>query len=618
MSTIYQFLATHKGASYKESSIVEHSWLRRKPKISKQPNEISGNSRVHGDITVENQALVIDLLIEIGARYKLDYREIAYLLLIVRVESGFNPDAAAGTTSAAGLGQYTNATVDESKKPIYSKHYLGFDLDLSGEMVFDAQRGAYGALLSYFICKKRTQKFFPNDWESNVYLFHHEGWYFNPTGKEDQDRVKKVRDIIKREILARLDQTERLLKQKSEIQVSLKTSDGKAYVNQPFVMVVPSSSNSKNPASVQQQAGVKVITGFTDGEGKTPKFSVPGLSEVVFTILNSDYRKILQNFPGRGTGKITQHKIKSGDTLGSIAKKHHTTPEALANKNGIGDVNRIKVGQVLHIPNPADETGPSYWWRRPELTWLSSVIAPHIGAEGLEDTSAVIEHKRSHVSLPMGNKAHGADVTHSNIVIAGGKTHAEVAAKKTTQKIPHQTNESQNAKPVTLQTRAKETKKVISGLLYPLAIKATADYHDGARRFGSRRAKGRKHAGIDLYAPAGTVVRAMSDGKVINVYAFYCGTWAIEIDHGSFIARYGEIDPDQNKIFVDKGDTVKRGEQIAVVGVLIGIKVPSNMLHLELYASTSHASLTEKGSPPYQRRNDLFDPTPSIDKASMQ
>ena len=161
-------------------------------------------------------------------------------------------------------------------------------------------------------------------------------------------------------------------------------------------------------------------------------------------------------------------------------------------------------------------------------------------------------------------------------------------------------------------------KNVIAGLAYPLAVKATADYRSGARRFGSNRSNGRKHAGIDLYAPEGTAVRALADGKVISVYPFYAGTYAIEIEHGSFIARYGEVDKSDANIFVAAGETVKRGEQIAVVGKLVGITVPSNMLHLEMYSTTKRSALTVRSNKPYQRRVDLIDPTGSIDQADFE
>jgi len=154
-----------------------------------------------------------------------------------------------------------------------------------------------------------------------------------------------------------------------------------------------------------------------------------------------------------------------------------------------------------------------------------------------------------------------------------------------------------------------------------LPIKATADYHTGARRFGSTRSGGtRKHAGIDLYAPTGTLVRAMMDGVVLIVRDFYCQTFQIVVDHGSFIARYGEVDPTPKNIFVKAGQHVKRGDLLGKVGHLVGIKVPSDMLHLELYETTESplkASLTQKTKAPYQRRGDVFDPAPSIDIAEM-
>lgn len=621
MTTLYEYLAVTKGKSYKSENIKPYSWLSKEPKIKKQPNEIAGKSRVWGDISPQGQALVIDLIIEICTRFKLGYREIGYVLLMARIESGFNPDAAAGTTSAAGIGQYTKATVEECTKPAYSKHYLGFDLDLSGLNVFDAERGAYGVLLSYFICRARAQEEFPSSLEQNIYLYHHEGWYSHFKGKEDSEKVKSVREIIKTKILNLLDETERLLRAKSDVQFTLKTADGKPYANQPFAMVVAKGAETAvngaaKPGAAQHTSGGKVVVGQTDGAGKTPLLSVDGLSEVVFAILNANYKSVLANFPGRGSGQLTSYRVKENDTLVTIAKQHHTTVEALVKLNNISNPNKIGVGQVLRIPGGEDGSKPSIWMRRPAMDWLASMIGPQIGAEGVEDTAAVVEHKRSHVALPAGNMAHDATVSHNNISIAGGKTATEVAAPAPT-KIAHRTNDAGAAKPVQVAAQAAVEGKLITGLLYPLPVRATASYHEGARRFGSNRG-GRRHAGIDLYAPAGTVVRAMAAGTVIRVYSFYCQTYAIEINHGHFIARYGEVDPQEDNIFVAEGDEVKRGEKIGVVGRLVGIKVPSNMLHLEMYSSTDESPLTVKNNPPFQRRKDLFDPTSSIDAAVMK
>jgi murein DD-endopeptidase MepM/ murein hydrolase activator NlpD len=60
--------------------------------------------------------------------------------------------------------------------------------------------------------------------------------------------------------------------------------------------------------------------------------------------------------------------------------------------------------------------------------------------------------------------------------------------------------------------------------LFPLRFKPDKSYKKGSRAFGSKRSNGhRKHAGVDLYAPKGTPIRAMKDGKVIASYPFYLG-----------------------------------------------------------------------------------------------
>lgn len=147
---------------------------------------------------------------------------------------------------------------------------------------------------------------------------------------------------------------------------------------------------------------------------------------------------------------------------------------------------------------------------------------------------------------------------------------------------------------------------------FPLPFKPQQSYHDAPRKFGASRSGGRKHAGCDLYAPVGTEIRAMADGRVIQgIYEFYDGTSALEVDHGTFVARYGEISGAAPGIAA--GTEVKAGDVIAYVGKLDTIA--QSMLHLELYDGSARGPLTQRDRPPYMRRADLIDPTPILDAA---
>ncbi|PQO91915.1 hypothetical protein C5614_25350 [Massilia phosphatilytica] len=176
-------------------------------------------------------------------------------------------------------------------------------------------------------------------------------------------------------------------------------------------------------------------------------------------------------------------------------------------------------------------------------------------------------------------------------------------------------------KPVSPQPPAPAAamQKIIPNLLFPLEKRPSDSYKDGARRFGANRSQGRKHAGIDLYAPVGTPIRAMADGVVIQTYAFYLDTWVVEVDHGDFIARYGEVQP--LTILVKRGQKIERGQTIAHVGKLKGLSY--SMLHLEMYGTNESPvgkgrGLTQKAKVPFQRREDLIDPTGSIDLAKTE
>ena len=157
---------------------------------------------------------------------------------------------------------------------------------------------------------------------------------------------------------------------------------------------------------------------------------------------------------------------------------------------------------------------------------------------------------------------------------------------------------------------------------FPFPSLPVSNWTHPPRAFGSNRNNGRRaHAGCDLYFEKGTWIYAIADGTVRRgPYPFYCETFALEVDHGEVLARYGEI---QKTTTVKEGDRVHAGQQIAKVGHLIGIQVPSDMLHFELYDKSASGPLTitdanrsKKRSDgiPFMRRTDLIDPTSRLDQ----
>jgi murein DD-endopeptidase MepM/ murein hydrolase activator NlpD len=152
---------------------------------------------------------------------------------------------------------------------------------------------------------------------------------------------------------------------------------------------------------------------------------------------------------------------------------------------------------------------------------------------------------------------------------------------------------------------------------FPFQQLPSVNWTEGMRAFGSRRSHGaRAHAGCDLYFPVGTTIHAITAGTVTRgPYEFYEGTYALEVDHGTFLARYGEI---QKSAFVRQGDRVSAGQPIAKVGKLDSIT--NSMLHLELYDKSATGDLTVRNNQtkrtakgvPFMRRRDLIDPTAKL------
>lgn len=71
---------------------------------------IVGQSRSWGHIEKDKQNVICMLLCSYLKAFSFTNEQIAFALCLVRTESGFNPSAAASTTSASGLGQFVKAT----------------------------------------------------------------------------------------------------------------------------------------------------------------------------------------------------------------------------------------------------------------------------------------------------------------------------------------------------------------------------------------------------------------------------------------------------------------------------------------------------------------------------
>lgn len=158
------------------------------------------------------------------------------------------------------------------------------------------------------------------------------------------------------------------------------------------------------------------------------------------------------------------------------------------------------------------------------------------------------------------------------------------------------------------------------GMSFPLQQRPRVDYHTGARYFGAPRDGGaRAHAACDLIAPPNTPVLAIADGVVqAGPYAFYEGTYALEVRHANFVVRYGEISGTV-PAGIRTGAHVTRGQVIARVGLNTS---GTSMLHLEMYKGTVTGPLTQVSNTiylyvparNYERRRDLIDPTPYLDR----
>ena len=209
--------------------------------------------------------------------------------------------------------------------------------------------------------------------------------------------------------------------------------------------------------------------------------------------------------PGIPSGQQpTRHRVASGETAFSIARLYNVPVASLAEWNGLGPDLALREGQYLLIPTPAPASDV-------QVAALDSVEAPGAGSATPVPPSA---------SQPLpeeDTRAAAAPAPAPAAEPAGGQ-----------------------------QTAASDTAR----LRMPVQGRIIRTYKKGT------------NDGIGISAAAGTSVVAADDGTVAAITRDTDQVPILVVRHdGNLLTVYAGVD----QIAVKKGDSVKRGQKIAVV-----------------------------------------------------
>ena len=241
-------------------------------------------------------------------------------------------------------------------------------------------------------------------------------------------------------------------------------------------------------------------------------------------------------------------EVKKGDTLYSIAKRYDMSISELIELNNIDSPDQLYVGQRLKT------TSAKY----------------HIVKKG--DTLASIARKygTDYKTLAQKNRISPPYALRIGQKIAvSGKQNAVSAPKK--QLTPTNSQTKSASKSSSSSTPYVSTKRSTK-FVWPASGKIISAY--------GTHGKGLKNDGINISAPLGSTVKAGDKGTVAYASNGLKGFGnLILIKHpDGFITAYAHLD----KILVQKGQKVARGEKIATVGKTGGVSAPQ--LHFEVRA----------------------------------
>ena len=307
------------------------------------------------------------------------------------------------------------------------------------------------------------------------------------------------------------------------------------------------------------------------------------------------------------SGTVT---VQSGQTIYSIARANNLSPDELARANNIAPPYAIGVGQRLTVPGRADPVTPSVARSEPQTIEAANAPSsrPQFGQRDIGDDTHVVrpgetlfavgrsyglnpftiaEHNRlsEPYALSVGQTLH----IPSNGAIAAQRDDT-FASSGQPMTLDQQMAERQDAQPRDTEVRFEQQARAPEAMTAPQS-QATPEQRDASMAstfrwpvkgrvistFGEKPT-GMRNEGINIAVPEGTSVRAAGSGIVAyagNELKGYGNLVLIRHD-GGWVTAYAH----NKELFVNRGDSVERGDVIANAGQTGSVKSPQ--VHFEV------------------------------------
>ncbi len=328
------FYVHKKGAAYRADQLSEKT--RYSYPVEKTAGRPYGNSRVWGDAPLAHQRIIIDAVVTAGKKAGFNIRRLALLLAMVHIESGFNLDAAAGTTSASGLGQFIRKT--------------GKAYGLTDDNAFDLAPNI-SALIAYFKENegyvRKNKK--PDVW---VYKYHHDG-PFQDSGGEALTNNKFAPLAARFEKALNVGHTVAVV---DPVGAPIADAHVKVMQNGKTAILKTNEKGLLPPIMANPDFGpiVVFIKKANDEFKQLGELAIASLGSA-WTVIAPKQKFPIKTYvhekkPGPPSSQPGIHKVVQGETISRIARDHGTSYQELAKLNGIEKPYLIFPGQKLKLP----------------------------------------------------------------------------------------------------------------------------------------------------------------------------------------------------------------------------------------------------------------------------